>query len=162
MMLLLFYSPKPRSQVRILIYRKWPSELSSIPILFSRALWSSQPAEPTDYRANFSTRQADNVSPVSTRLSAGQENLSQQTLPLTMQYGGLSCGHGSWRWKVAISFRKCFSDVLFIAADVEHVNLQSFLKTFSYSLEEEIELLEAIYIHELTLEGPRERQVEKR
>jgi len=31
------------------------------------------------------------------------------------------------------------------------------MKTFSYSLEEEIELLEAIYIHELTLEGPRER-----
>lgn len=58
---------------------------------------------------------------------------------------------------MAISFRKCFSDVLFIAADVVHVNLESFLKTFSYSLEEEIELLEAIYIHELTLEGPRER-----
>ncbi|KAL9981644.1 hypothetical protein ACROYT_G010376 [Oculina patagonica] len=29
----------------------------------------------------------------------------------------------------------------------------------SYSLEEEIELLEAIYIHELTLEGPRERPI---
>lgn len=28
---------------------------------------------------------------------------------------------------------------------------------FNFSVEEEIELLEAIYIHELTVEGPRER-----
>lgn len=34
------------------------------------------------------------------------ENLSQQTLPLMMQYGGQPCRNGFWGWKVvqAISF----------------------------------------------------------
>ena len=45
----------------------------------------------------------------------------------------------------------------FYCSRCDNVNLESLLKTFSYFLGEEIELLEAIYIHELTLEGPRER-----
>lgn len=45
---------------------------------------------------------------------------------------------------------------LFKKFDEGYVYLEPFY-TFSYPLEEEIELLEAIYIRELTVEGPRER-----
>ena len=109
-------------------------------------------------RAKSSPVKTDNASSVSNAYSV-EKNLSQQTLPLMMQYGGQPCSNGFWGWKVvqAISFWTCFSDIYFIVADLIHANLESFLETFSYSLGEEIELLEAIYIHELTLEGQRER-----
>ena len=72
-----------------------------------------------------------------------------------MQHGG----HSGWRWKVPedISGLKCLSSAIICTFYIVYINHKSIPWICSYSLEEEIELLSAIYIHELTVESEKER-----
>ena len=82
--------------------------------------------------------------------------LSRRTLLLgnriASQHGG-----SMWKFRSRVSHSALYKQTSVLLMWIKRQHLLS--SVYRYSFQEEIELLEAIYIHELTVEGPEERWV---
>ena len=64
---------------------------------------------------------------------------------------------GDGRYPKTFLVWKCLSSAIICTFYIVYINHKSIPWICSYSLEEEIELLSAIYIHELTVESEKDR-----